>query len=220
MVSEDEGRIAVEWARAAIGRHLSGGARSDPAEPFSGHPVPPPVFGERRGVFVTLHRYPQGTLRGCVGFPLPHLPLAEGIPRAAVAAAVEDHRFAPVSLDELDRIQVEVSVLTTPRPVVAEPREEMPSAVVVGRDGLLADGWGSSGLLLPQVAVELGWDSRTFLDETCIKAGLPPDAWLDPAVKIRAFEAEIFRETTPGGPVVRAPTEVPARSGGKAGRRK
>ena len=222
MVSDSEGRFAVEWARGAIRRHLAGLAPRDPAEPVPGAPTPPPLFTERRGVFVTLHRFPLQTLRGCIGFPLPLLRLSEGIPRAAVAAAVEDARFPPVAPDELDRVQVEVSVLTVPRPIGAAPRENLPDAVVVGRDGLLVDGWGTSGLLLPQVAVELGWDSRTFLDETCVKAGLPPDAWLDPAVTVRAFEAEVFRETTPGGPVVRAPVAPPPRAptrGAKAERR-
>jgi uncharacterized protein len=222
MVSDEEGRLAVELARAAIRRHLGGLSPRDPADPIPGAPPLPDLFAARRGVFVTLHRFPQGTLRGCIGFPLPHLPLSEGIARAAVAAAVEDRRFPPVGPDELRRVQVEVSLLTVPQPVDADPRENLPDVVVVGRDGLLVDGRGSSGLLLPQVAVELEWDSRTFLDETCVKAGLPADAWLDSAVKVRAFEAEIFRETAPGGPVVRvpvAPSFQKAKAGGKAERR-
>ena len=222
MVSDAEGKLAVEWARAAIRRHLAGLSPRDPADPIPGVSPPPALFEERRGVFVTLHRFPQGNLRGCIGFPLPHLRLSEGIPRAAVAAAVEDRRFPPVTSDELSRIQVEVSLLTVPHPVEADPRENLPDAVVVGRDGLLVDGWGTSGLLLPQVAVELDWDSRRFLDETCVKAGLPPDAWLDRAVKVRAFEAEIFRETSPGGPAVPVPVYPlvhEAKAGGKAARR-
>ena len=208
MVTDVEGRLAVERARGAIETHLSGRGASAPA-PSAGPPLPP-LFRERRGVFVTLSLARSGDLRGCIGFPLPHLPLEEGLRAAAVAAATEDPRFPPVSAEEMRRLLVEVSLLTVPSLLRVEPREDLPASIEVGRDGLIVEGWGTSGLLLPQVAVEWGWDARTFLDETCGKAGLPSDAWLDPRTRVRAFRADVFHETSPGGPVERAGATIPS----------
>jgi hypothetical protein len=161
------------------------------------------VFDELRGVFVTLKRHPSGMLRGCIGYPLPVLPLRSALVRAAVSAAVEDYRFRPVPAADLPRTTIEVSVLTPPEPLRFSTPEEAIRAVKVGRDGLIVDGLGSSGLLLPQVAPEEGWSAEELLDGTCEKAGLPPRSWQDPRVKVRRFEAEIFREVAPGGEVVR-----------------
>ena len=161
------------------------------------------VFRERRGVFVTLRRFPGGALRGCIGFPLPVLPLERAVAEAAVSAATEDPRFPRVRSSELDHLTVEVSVLTVPEPLVAARAEDRVREVVVGRDGLIVDGFGTSGLLLPQVAPEQGWNAEELLDGTCDKAGLPPRAWRDPRVKVRRFRAEVFAERSPGGPIER-----------------
>lgn len=202
MLSLDDGRTAVRWARAALAAQLH------PPRPGTrgSLPAPPdaPVFLEPRGVFVTLKRHPSGDLRGCIGYPLPHLPLADAIARSALAAATEDPRFVPVSGGELDRLTVEVSVLTVPVPLVATSPAAMIAEVRIGRDGLIVEGRGTSGLLLPQVGPEQGWSSEDLLDGTCEKAGLPSGAWRDPKVRVRRFEADVFAETAPGGPVVRS----------------
>jgi uncharacterized protein len=201
VLSVDDGRAAVRWARASLTaalRPAAGGAPRPVADPPAA-----PVFREPRGVFVTLKRHPSGDLRGCIGYPLPHLPLAEAIARSAVAAATEDPRFPPVTGKELDRLTVEVSVLTIPVPLRATTPAEMVAEVVIGRDGLIVEGRGSSGLLLPQVGPEQGWTSEELLDGTCEKAGLAPGAWRLPGVRVRRFEAEIFTEQSPDGPVER-----------------
>ncbi len=163
-------------------------------------PSLPPLFEEPRGVFVTLKRFPSGSLRGCVGYPLPIYPLRTGLPRAAVAAATEDPRFPPVHPAELGRLTIEVSVLTLPEVVRGTPGS-IAETVRVGRDGLIVDGYGTSGLLLPQVAPEMGWSSEEFLDGVCEKAGLPGGAWRDPRVTVRRFEATVLAESSPAGPL-------------------
>jgi uncharacterized protein len=201
MLSEEEGTRAVRLARASLVRALAA------ASPGSDGPVGdadlPPVFDEPRGTFVTLRRHPSGSLRGCIGFPLPVFPLRRAIHDAAVAAATEDPRFPPVRSAELDALTLEVSVLTVPVPVRANRPEELPREVRVGRDGLIVDGYGTSGLLLPQVGTEQGWSSEQLLDGTCEKAGLPRRAWRDPKVRVRRFEADVFAERSPDGEVVR-----------------
>ena len=202
MLSLDDGRAAVRWARASLATALGSGPGAPPV-PLR-DPPDAPVFQEPRGVFVTLKRHSSGELRGCIGYPLPYLPLARGIARSAVAAATEDPRFPPVAGKELGRLTVEVSILTVPVPLASTSPEAMIAEVVVGRDGLIVEGHGASGLLLPQVAPEQGWTTEELLDGTCEKAGLPPGAWRDPRVRIRRFEAEVFAETTPDGPVERS----------------
>ena len=113
------GKTAVAMDREAIEFGLSGDPPKDPADEFRHRPLDP-LFDERRGVFVTLRRYPDADLRGCIGYPRPVHPLRVGIPRAAWAAAVEDPRFPPLSFDEVPKTVIEVSILTVPEPLVAD----------------------------------------------------------------------------------------------------
>jgi len=207
VLREEDGVIAIGLARRALADALGGGPRTAWGA-RAGAVGLPPIFREPRGVFVTLKRYPSGALRGCIGYPLPVFPLDAAIPRAALAAAVDDPRFPPVRSEELDRITIEVSVLTVPVPVRAARPDDLPRAIEVGRDGLIVEGLGASGLLLPQVAPEQGWTEEELLDGTCEKAGLPPRAWRDPRVSVKRFEAEIFFERGPGGEVEREPVRV------------
>ncbi len=193
------GQRAVRLAREALGASLGPAAPTDSAAPFRSVELPP-LFEERRGVFVTLRRL-DGALRGCIGYPRPVEPLRAAIPHIAVAAALEDPRFRPVTLEELGRLVVEVSILTVPAPLAARTPEERRAAVVVGRDGLVIERSGQSGLLLPQVAVEERWDSARFLSAICEKAGLPLDTWQDLRSRLFTFQAEVFAEVSPGGPV-------------------
>ncbi|WP_343241625.1 TIGR00296 family protein [Methanoculleus sp. UBA312] len=183
MLTPEEGRTAVRLARSAVEKAVNGERTTLPALP--------PVFGEKRGVFVTIKR--EGSLRGCIGLPYPIRPLGDAIVEAAVSAALEDPRFLPVSRSELADLDLEVTVLTVPRPLECPP-EERPGCVEVGKHGLIVSGLGTGGLLLPQVATEYGWDSREFLDQTCIKAGLRPGCWKRDDVAVQTFEGQIFEE--------------------------
>jgi len=137
------------------------------------------------GVFVSLHR--QGRLRGCIGRIRCADPLYRTVQEMAVAAASQDFRFHPLHPDELSDLEIEVSVLSVPEPI-------RPEAVEVGKHGLILSQGLSSGLLLPQVATQYGWNAQTFLEHTSEKANLGPHAWKDPRTRIEAFTAEVFSE--------------------------
>jgi uncharacterized protein (TIGR00296 family) len=189
LLTDDEGRIALMLARHAIEHRIAKKPRVPQAVP--------PVFAEKRGVFVTLKD--QGDLRGCIGFPYPVLPLGDAIRDAAVAAAVEDPRFPPVTPSELPSLELEVTVLTVPELLACLPIER-PERIEIGRHGLIVRGMGTSGLLLPQVPVEWNWNAAEFLHHTCMKAGLPAKCWQNPSVELYTFEGQIFSErgTSPG----------------------
>ena len=121
----------------------------------------------------------------------------------AAEGACHDPRFPSLKAKELDDIVVEVSVLTPPEEIKIADRKKLPDVVKVGVDGLIMENGPNRGLLLPQVPVEWQWNSITFLEQTCIKAGLPPDMWLDKTTKIYKFQGEVFAEINPHGPVRR-----------------
>jgi uncharacterized protein (TIGR00296 family) len=116
--------------------------------------------------------------------------------------AFEDPRFAPLRPEELKKVLVEVSVLDEPEIIQVKNPRDYPKAIKIGEHGLIVEGFGTSGLLLPQVAVEWNWDAEEFLSQCCMKAGLPPDMWLTKEVRISRFTAQIFTELSPGGEVV------------------
>ena len=155
---------------------------------------------EHDGIFVTLEHHPTRALRGCIGFPRAVAPIGEAVIDAAIAAAFEDPRFVPVSYKELDRLLIEVSVLTAPEEIPG-PAQDRYKKIKVGRDGLIAKYGIYEGLLLPIVAVEQGWDAKTFLGETCVKAGIPSSSWLQQNVKMSSFRSQVFREDEPGGKI-------------------
>jgi hypothetical protein len=197
-LSDSDGVVLVKTARKAVTEFLSNGNRmkleSDLEEKFS--------FNS--GVFVTLNN-PDG-LRGCIGFPMPEKKLSHAIIEGAIAAATEDPRFPSVKTNELNDIVFEVTVLTPPIVVdVSDPMEYL-EKIKVGRDGLIIRHSFSSGLLLPQVPVEYGWNVEEFLQHTCEKAGLARDTWKNESVKIEKFEGIIFKEETPNGTIVREET--------------
>jgi uncharacterized protein (TIGR00296 family) len=153
--------------------------------------------------FTTIRKVLGGdlVLRGCIGYLVPVEPLARNVITTALAAAFEDPRFEPVSLEELDQLVFEVSVLSVPQDIRARGRERV-REVRVGQDGLVVEYRVYKGVLLPEVPVEYCWDAETFLSETCIKAGLDPDCWLSDKVRVKKFNARVFREMTPRGEVV------------------
>ncbi|HLH06879.1 MAG TPA: AmmeMemoRadiSam system protein A [Terriglobales bacterium] len=173
--SPEERRILLGVAHQAIAAALTG--KSLDTAPPTEH------LAEHRGAFTTLTL--AGELRGCVGYVFPNYSLYRTVAETAVAAAMHDTRFVPVTPDELPSIEYEISVLS--------PLQSIdPEDVEIGKHGLVVTFGGRRGLLLPQVPVEHGWDRDTFLAQTCLKAGLPPDAWQRGAT-LQGFTAEIFR---------------------------
>lgn len=195
MLTETEGRAAVKLARKTIETFLS--REEFPKSQDLGIDLSP-VFGENRGVFVTLTE--EGLLRGCIGHPYPDSTLKEAIMDSAISAATSDPRFPPVEEEELKNIVVEVTILTQPEKINAAP-EDLPDKVVIGKHGLIVKKGYYQGLLLPQVAPENNMDSIDFLSHTCMKAGLSPDAWVKGA-EVYCFEGQIFKEKEPEGEVV------------------
>ncbi len=152
------------------------------------------------GIFVTLNI--KDDLRGCIGFPLPRK-IAESLPEATIAAATQDPRFSPVKSSELEKITFEVTILTPPIEIMTDDPLLLPSKIKVGRDGLMVRQNHHSGLLLPQVPVEYGWNEEEFLARTCQKAGLPQECWKEKQTRIFSFEGIIFKEEQPNGKVIR-----------------
>jgi uncharacterized protein (TIGR00296 family) len=196
LLSAEEGRILVGTARQAITHHLDG-KDFDPTDGAS------PELSVPRGVFVTLfNQMISRGLRGCIGNPFPKTSLLNETVRCAVEAATMDPRFAAVRHDEFLRsIAVEVTVLSPLEHIMVKSPLDLPLNIKVGRDGLLVDGVGTRGLLLPQIAVDEGFDEEEFLNECCLKAGLMPDAWVTGSVKVARFKGQIFSEESPGGRV-------------------
>lgn len=146
-------------------------------------------------VFVTLHC--DRRLRGCIGQIQPSDLLPHAVIRCAISAAREDPRFRPISAEELDRFEIEISVLSPPETISPEEIDR----IEIGRHGVLVTRTNHQGLLLPQVAVERAWSRERFLEETCAKAGLDRDAWRDPSTRLEVFTAEVFSDATvPAGP--------------------
>jgi len=177
-LTADDKKELLSLARRAVELYVREGKPLDDA-------TENPNLKAPRGAFVTLTE--GGTLRGCIGFTEPRFPLYETVMQAAIYAATEDPRFRAVNRLELERLDYEISVLTPLSKV------ENPALVEVGRHGLVVAKDGKRGLLLPQVATENRWNREEFLRQTCLKAGLPADAWRKGA-EIYSFEAIIFRE--------------------------
>ncbi|HEY2351831.1 MAG TPA: AmmeMemoRadiSam system protein A [Candidatus Acidoferrum sp.] len=143
------------------------------------------IFGEHRGVFVTLHV--RGGLRGCIGTTESQETLGEAVVRCAASAALHDPRFPPMRSDELRKLQIGISLLSAMRAITLEEIE-------IGRHGLVVSDSTHRGLLLPQVAAEHGMSREQFLAETCRKAGLPREAWRSASTQLEAFTCEVFEE--------------------------
>jgi uncharacterized protein (TIGR00296 family) len=192
--SDVDGEELVKKARKAVIEFLKNNSKISDAEFNS-------KFDFSSGVFVTLNK--QDSLRGCIGYPLPIKKLSDGLIDAAISAATQDTRFSPVSIDELDKITFEVTVLTPPVEIKVEQPSEYLKQIQVGKDGLIVENSYSSGLLLPQVPTEYGWNIEEFLEYTCQKAGLEKDAWKDKDTKISKFQGVIFKEESPNGTIIR-----------------
>jgi uncharacterized protein (TIGR00296 family) len=192
--TDEEGENATKMARRAIEEYID--IKLIVKNSYGGK------FVEKRGVFTTLTNS-SGKLRGCIGFPEPVFPLGEAVIKSAISAASSDPRFPPVTKEDMDDITVEVSMLSKPVALAVKNRKDLPSMIAVGRDGLIAERDSFSGLLLPQVAVEEKMDQKAFLKAVCWKAGMEPDCWKDGDTSISTFNAEVFYEVEPRGPVFR-----------------
>lgn len=179
-LSPEDKRTLLDLARQSLEAHLR-------HRDFLNLEVDSPALLEHRAAFVTWRRRSTGELRGCIGEVIAQRPLAESVAKMAVHAGTKDPRFPPIGLDELLHLVVEISALTPMTPIE-------PDRVEVGRHGLMVSKGGLSGLLLPQVPVEQGWNREEFLGGLCLKAGLPESAWREGDVELRSFEAEVWGE--------------------------
>jgi len=182
-LTEADQQTLLRMAREAIVEYLHQHRLSEVEKPAE-------ALRQPCGAFVTLRKGKH--LRGCIGYVEAVKPLYTTVRECAVAAALHDPRFHPVPHEEVPELNLEISVLS--------PLEEIaPEKIEVGRHGLLISRGPQRGLLLPQVAVEWNWNREQFLEETCLKAGLPPDAWQYGAT-IQAFTAQVFEEPDPARP--------------------
>lgn len=195
----EEGVYLVRLARRAIEEYLRTGQRLKLSD------IPSEKLTRPGMTFTTLEsvdpRTGRTSLRGCIGFLAPLHSLLDSTIESAIEAAVNDPRFRPVELWEMDHIVVEVTVLSEPERLDVPRRVELPRYVVIGRHGLVVEKGWFKGTLLPVVPVEYCWDEETFLAETCVKAGLRPNCWLDPNTRVYVYEGRVFKERTPRGDV-------------------
>jgi hypothetical protein len=180
-LSREERDFLLRLAREAIKARLEDRGAPEARPPSGGG-----ALDARRGVFVTLHKH--GALRGCIGNFTSELPLYENVIEMACASAFSDPRFPPLRDEELKDIDIEISVLSPMREI-----DDM-SEIEVGRHGIYIQKGYARGVLLPQVAIENNFDRETFLDHTCLKAGLGPGCWKEEGTSVSIFEAEIFGE--------------------------
>ncbi len=198
-LSLEEGKFLVTLARKAVEKYLKSGKRLKVPEKLDEKLLQP------CGVFVTINKVygKEKELRGCIGYPYPTNPLIEAVIDSAVSSATNDPRFRPLSIEELDKVVFEISILTPPELIEVEKPHEYLKKIKIGQDGLIVERSIFKGLLLPQVPVEWEWNEEEFLCQCCVKAGLPPDCWLLNGTKIYKFQAIIFEEEKPGGEVKR-----------------
>jgi uncharacterized protein (TIGR00296 family) len=199
-INLEDGKILIKFARENIETYLK---TSRPAV------IPENIekkYSNKFGVFVTLNKIEgnEKRLRGCIGYPEPIFPLIKAIHNASISSATEDPRFSSVSIDEMDKIVIELTVLTPPKLIEVNDPNEYLEKIKIGRDGLIVEHGIRRGLLLPQVPVDDGrnWDVKTFLEHTCMKAWLPTDSWKNKETKIYKFEGKIFEEVKPHGEIV------------------
>ena len=156
---------------------------------------------EIRGIFVTLHSYLKHDLKGCIGFPDPIEPLGKLLLESTLAA-MQDPRFPALKEKELNKIVIEISLLTKPELIKVQSSKDYPKQIQIGKDGLIIELEDFHGLLLPIVAVEHKMNPEQFLDNCCIKAGLIPEIWREGQCNIYKFQTEVFSEVKPNGEII------------------
>jgi uncharacterized protein (TIGR00296 family) len=193
------GKYLVNLARRVIETYLK-----DKTKLHIPEDAPRDLFDES-GAFVTLHKKignENPNLRGCIGrIESRNSTLIQSTIDSAIDAAIHDPRFPPVKDIEMQQITVEVTILTLPQRIKISNPQEYYHRIEIGKHGLIAQRGFNRGLLLPQVPVEQEWNTKSYLDYVCLKAGLPANAWQNLETKISLFEGIIFAETSPNGPV-------------------
>jgi AmmeMemoRadiSam system protein A len=193
MLTPQQGQVLVRLARQEIERRLG----VEPTRPVTAEELRPPIFGEKRGVFVTLHK--RGELRGCIGSLAAVESVTDGVKRNALNAAFNDYRFEPVTAAEAPTLDVEISVLTNPEPLLYETGDDLQQLLRPGTDGVILSGPGeASATFLPQVWRQLP-EPVAFLGHLCRKAGLAADAWRSGKLRISTYQVQSFEEPRSGG---------------------
>ncbi|TFF84372.1 MAG: TIGR00296 family protein [Promethearchaeota archaeon] len=199
--SLEDGRLLINFARDNIEYYLENNRRIPITEEIK------KKFSEKYGAFITLNRIDVdgNPLRGCIGYIEPTYPLFDIVHKVSISSALEDPRFPPITKDELDKIVIELSILTPPKLLKVDDPKDYLTLIEIGRDGLIVERGIRRGLLLPQVPVDHGrdWDVETFLKHTCNKAYLPDNAWKEKETKIYSFQAILFEENEPRGEISR-----------------
>ncbi len=180
-----EKRLLLKLARESIEEKLSGKSSATLKELEENSP--PSLSGEE-GAFVTLKEVPGDNLRGCIGYIFGEKPLYKTVYRLAKESAFRDPRFRPLTLKELDKIKIEISILTLPK------RVDNPQEIVVERDGVILTVGRKRALFLPQVAQDQGWSLDTLLSQLSLKAGLKSDGWRSPEAYFETFQAQVIEE--------------------------
>lgn len=185
MLSEKEKKFLLELARETLRDYL---CKEEIKKPHGLSKI----MEEKRGVFVSLHEGKE--LRGCIGSLSPDEPLYTGVMKNVINAAVRDPRFKPVKLEELDKLEIEISVLSEPKELHFESVKGLMEKLHPKKDGVIISKWQYSATFLPQVW-EHFFSKEEFLTSLCLKAGLPPEAWKDKGLKVHTYQAEVFGES-------------------------
>ncbi|MEB3806778.1 MAG: TIGR00296 family protein [Desulfurococcales archaeon] len=195
-LSHEHGEFLVRFARRVLEEYFRKGRASRPSDVD-------PLLLRPGAVFVTIETFyseDHRELRGCIGVTRPVKPLIDAVIESTLNSAFHDPRFPPMEEYELDQVTFEVSVLSDFE-YLGDTPEERRENILIGRDGLVVERPPYAGLLLPSVPVDHVWDKTTFLSETCVKAGLWPDCWLDKETRVYRYRARVWREKHPRGPV-------------------
>ncbi|WP_407422425.1 TIGR00296 family protein [Methanobrevibacter sp.] len=185
MISDRAGNYLVNIAKEAILHFLETGEKLEIPEDY------PIELDEKLGVFVTLNK--NNDLRGCIGYAEPVEPAINATIDVAIAAAFNDPRFPQVTKDEFEKLDFEVTVLTEPELIAVAHPDQYFEEIEIGRDGLIIQKGYSRGLLLPQVATEYALNIESFLEHTCMKAGISADSWMDESCDVYKFQGQIFK---------------------------
>lgn len=185
MISDEAGEFLVNLSKENIKYYLEHNEEMEKPADY------PEELDEHLGVFVTLNK--DYRLRGCIGYPEPIKPLIDATMDVSLSAAFNDPRFNPVSEVEYEKLDFEVTVLTKPEMIIVADAKQYFDEIEIGRDGLIIQKGFAKGLLLPQVAVENKFTIEEFLENTCMKAGISSDSWMDESCDVFKFQGQIFK---------------------------
>lgn len=185
MITDRAGKYLVDISKESILHYLETGEKLEKPEDY------PIELDEKLGVFVTLNK--NNSLRGCIGYAEPIESAIDATIDVAIAAAFNDPRFNQVTKDEFEKLDFEVTVLTQPEMIVVAHPNQYFDEIEIGKDGLIIQKGYSRGLLLPQVATENAFTIEEFLENTCMKAGISADSWMDESCDVYKFQGQIFK---------------------------